>query len=87
MVQNSHIDILSKKLCDPKTGQKQFWGAYKRIVNKKKNTNIPPILENGHFVTDFCDKAKIFNHYFAIQCRPVDIHSNLPAFSKKCSNS
>ena len=83
----AHIDILSKKLCDPKIGQKEFWGAYKRIVNKNNNTNIPPILENGHFVTDFSDKAKIFNHYFAVQCRPLDMHSNLPALSKKCNNS
>ena len=55
---NAYIDILSKKLCDPKTGQKEFWGAHKRIVNKKKNTNIPPCLENRHFVTDFSDKQK-----------------------------
>ena len=33
---------LSDKLCNPTTGQKTFWSAYKRLSNKKKITNTPP---------------------------------------------
>ena len=78
---------LSKKLCDPQTGQREFWGAYKRILNKKKNTNIPPLLENGRFVTDFNEKAKIFNSFFAQQCRPLDMISNIPTFFRRTNNT
>ncbi len=28
-----HMEDLSSKLCDPNTGQKEFWGAYNRILN------------------------------------------------------
>ena len=31
-----HIDRLGSKLCDPTTGQKEFWRSFKRVVNKKK---------------------------------------------------
>ena len=43
-------------------------------------------MENGKYVTDFNHKAKIFNSYFAQQCRPLDINSNLPTFFKKTNN-
>ena len=31
-------------------------------------TNIPPLLENGMFVTNFQTKADIFNELFVQQC-------------------
>ena len=37
------IDNLSDKICDPRSGGKIFWNAYKRLINKKKNTNIPMV--------------------------------------------
>ena len=37
---------LSDKLCNPTTGQKTFWSAYKRLSNKKKITNTPPPWKN-----------------------------------------
>ena len=32
----NYITNLSNKICDPRTGQKIFWNAYKRLVNNKK---------------------------------------------------
>ena len=63
----TYIDNLSAKICDPRSGGKVFWNAYKRLINNKKNTNIPPIMENGKFVMNFQTKANIFNQYFANQ--------------------
>ena len=71
------MDNLGKKLCDPTCGQKTFWTAYKRLANKKRNTNIPPILENGSYITCFKEKADLFNSYFADQCKPFEMDSNL----------
>ena len=59
---------LGYKLSDPKTGQKHFWTACKKIINKKVNTNIPPIIENGVYISNCKQKADIFNQYFADQC-------------------
>ena len=64
----------------PQTGQKHFWTAFKRITNKKKLTNIPLIIENNTYVTNFQQKAKIFNDYFAEQCKLHDNGSVLPDF-------
>ena len=39
-----YINDLGHKICDPKTGHRTFWSAFKRLSNKKKITNIPPIV-------------------------------------------
>ena len=46
----TYIDNLCSKICYPQSGGKVFWNAYKRLINNKKNTNIPPIMENGKFI-------------------------------------
>ena len=35
---------LGDKLCDSRNGQKVIWTAHKRLLNKKKTLNIPPIF-------------------------------------------
>ena len=86
IAKQEYIDNLSAKICDPRSGGKIFWNSYKRLINKKKNTNIPPIQDDGCFNSDFQKKSEIFNAYFAKQCRPFDIDSTLPALSLKKQN-
>ena len=69
---------LGDKLSDPHTGQKYFWTAFKRISNKKKNTNIPPIIDDNDYISNFRQKANIFNDFFADQCNILDNGSILP---------
>ena len=47
---SSYKSNLSLKLSDPNTGQKYFWTTYKKLINKKIKTNIPPLMENGVFI-------------------------------------
>ena len=47
---------------------------------KKKETNIPPLLEDGVFITSSPYKANIFNELFASQCNPLENDSSLPLF-------
>ena len=54
----TYYENLGNKLSDPDTGPKYFWTAFKRISNKKKQTNIPPIFENNCYVTNFQQKAQ-----------------------------
>ena len=74
----SYTKDLGKKLCNPKSGSNVFWSAFKRLLNNKKLSNIPPLQENNNFVTSFTDKANIFNTYFDSICRPIDNGSLLP---------
>ena len=59
----------------------------KRITNKKKLTNIPPIFHNNIYLTNFQQKANIFNNYFSDQCKIHDNGSVLPGFISKTSLS
>ena len=83
----TYYENLGNKLSDPDTGPNHFWTAFKRISNKKKQTNIPPIFENNCYVTNFQQKAQIFNDYFAEQCKINDNGSLLPEFISKTNAS
>ena len=48
------------------------------LWNGKKVPNIPPLLVNNELITEFEDKAKIFNEYFASQCTTIN-NSVLPS--------
>ena len=74
---------LGDKLSDPNIGQKLFWTAFKRIVNTKKQTNTPPIIENDGYRSDFLQKANRFNEYFATQSTINNNGSVLSAYIPK----
>ena len=48
------------------------------MINNKKIPCIPPLLHQDKFVTDFKEKANIFNNYFVNQCSIVSNDSKLP---------
>ena len=83
----TYYSILGNKLSDPKTGQKDFWSAYKNLINKKRNTNIPPIVQDGVYTANFKQKAEIFNQYFAKQCKINENGSVLPRFNSRTNAS
>ena len=68
IAKDNYFASLDRKLSNPAIGIKTYWSTLNKIVNKKKATNIPPLLENGLFVTNFQNKAEIFNNYFVQQC-------------------
>ena len=61
----TYFENLGKKLSDTNTGEKSFRTAYRRIVNKKTNTYIPPIFDDNISIPNFRHKANVFN------CRPM----------------
>ena len=67
-------------LSDPQVKQKHIWTAYKKLANKNRNTNIPPIIMEGVYISNCNEKAEIFNNYFASQCTLNDNGSVLPEF-------
>jgi hypothetical protein len=76
-----YIDNLSAKICDPRSGGKVFWSAYKRLINKKKNTNIPPILgDDTHLYPTSIKKLKYLKKKFTNNAvhsilNPICLHS------------
>ena len=77
---------LGDKICDARNVQKIIWTAFNRLLNKKKISNIPPLVKDNNFVTNFTSKARIFNTYFAEQCRPLTNDSALPNVEYKTNN-
>ena len=74
---------LSKKLTNPETSAKTYWSVLKGFLTNKKIPCIPPILHDNRFVTNFKEKAELFNSFFAKQCTILDTGSKLPT-SRYC---
>ena len=68
---------LSSKLANPPTSSKTYWSTLKTFVNGKKIPIIPPLLVND-FITNFLEKANLFNEFFSKQCQPLQNNSTLP---------
>ena len=69
---------LGSDLSNPAIGPKRFWSTFKRLVNKKKFSNIPPLLENDKIISDFKEKCDLFNDFFSKQCILNHTSSTLP---------
>ena len=72
---------------DPTTSPKAYWSILKTVLNNKKIPCIPPIYHNNNYITDFKEKAQIFNDFFAKQCTLVENSSKLPTNSFKRTNN
>ena len=53
------------ELNDPKTSAKTYWPILKSFYNDNKIPLIPPLLANNKIVSDFTEKANLFNDFFA----------------------
>ena len=82
----NYFSTLGRKLSNPTVGLKTYWTTLNRIINKKEMTNIPPLLENGIFVTNFQRKADIFSDFFVRQCSLNLNDSVLPNPFPRCDN-
>ena len=50
----------------------------KKILKKNITTIIPPIIQEGTFITDIKEKCEIFNEYFKNQCTVLPTSSTIP---------
>ena len=81
---NEFQEIISaakdQKLNDPITAPKTYQKIINRLLNNKKIPAIPPSLVYGEIISNFSQKASIFNKFFASQCTPLQNSSSLPTF-------
>ena len=68
------------QLNDRITAPKTYWKIISRFLNNKEIPAIPPLLLNGEIISNFSQKASIFNKFFASQCTPLQNSSSLPTF-------
>ena len=73
-----YYDHLSKKL-NPNTSTKTYRSILKSFYKGTKVPLIPPLLVNNKTVSDFTEKANLFNDFFASQCTPINNNSVLPS--------
>ena len=66
------------------------WAILSRQLYKQKIPAIPPLLVNGKFVSDLCEKANLFNSNFASTFIPIKNSSVLPLayfIKDQCQNN
>ena len=74
-----NLTRLSDQLEDPNTAPKTYWSVLNWFFHNKKIPNILPTLVNGEVVSNFSEKAELFNSHFASQCT----NSKLPSLGFK----
>ena len=75
---SEYYNRLSSKLIDHKTSSKAYWTILKSIFSNKKIPKIPPLFVNDEVVSNFQEKATLFNSHFAKQCTILKNNSSLP---------
>ena len=68
----------ASRLNDHNSAPKTYWSILKSFVNGKKIPLIPPILVKDQLVTNFLEKANLFNEFFTQQCNTIENDSTLP---------
>ena len=69
---------IASKLNDPNSAPKTYWSIIKSFVNSKQIPLLPPILVKDQLVTNFLEKANLYNEYFTQQCNTIENDSTLP---------
>ena len=88
-IENSKQTYYSKlagKLANPATSSKTYWSILKTFLNNKKIPCIPPLFHENKFITNFKEKAELFNTFFANQCTLLNNSSVLPNNLAKLTN-
>ena len=68
---------LGKKLNDPETSNKTYWSIMKTFAIGKKTPIIPPLLIKDKLISNFTEKANIFNDFLDQQCQSIASNSIL----------
>ena len=69
---------LVEKLNNSKTSSKTYWSIMKTFVNGKETPIVPLLLVNNNLISNFRERANIFNDFFVQQCQPIANNSILP---------
>ena len=74
---------MTSKLENSNTAPKTYWSVLNRFLYNKKIPAIPPLLVDGNFISDFCEKANLLINHFASICTLTKNNSRSPPFIYK----
>ena len=57
---------MCEKLNDPVTAPKTYYKKINRFLNNKKIPAMPPLLVYGEIISNFSQKAFLFNNFFCV---------------------
>ena len=66
--ESNYYSRITYKLTHIQKNTKTYWALLTRFLNNKKIPLIPPPFNGNEYVTDFKEKAELFNSFFAKQC-------------------
>ena len=75
---------LAKKLNDPSTSDKTYCSIMMAFINGKKTPIIPLLLVTNNLISNFGEKANVFEDIFVQQCQPIAKNSILPTNQVLC---
>ena len=75
----NYYSRVASKLTNVQRNSKTYWSLLNRFLNNKKIPLIPPLFHENKFVTDFKEKAELFNALYAKQCSLIKNSSKLPS--------
>ena len=78
---------MTKKLTNVRKNCKACWSLLRHLLNNKKIPLIPPLFHENKFVTEFKEKAELFNSHFATQCSLISNSSKLPSHIQYLTNN
>ena len=74
----NYILKMTCKLEDSNTASKIYWSILNRFLYNKKILVMQPLIVDGNFISDFCEKANLFNNFFSSISTPIKNNSRLP---------
>ena len=77
---DKYIIQMCDNLNDHITAPKTYLKIINRFLNNKRIPAIPPLLVNGEIISNFSEKASVFNKFFMFQCSSLQNSSSLPTF-------
>ena len=69
---------IANRLSNTQKSTKTYWPLLKIFLSNKKIPLIPPLFHENCFITDFKEKAELFNSFFSNQCSLLKNCSKLP---------
>ena len=80
VLKKNFYNKIANKLNDTQKNAKAYWSVIKLLLNNKKIPLIPPLYSNNCFITDFKEKAELFNLFFSKRCSLISSNSSLPNY-------
>ena len=69
---------IANRLTNTQKSTKTYWSLLKIFLNNKNIPHIPPLFHENRFITDFKEKAELFNSFFSNQCSLLKNCTNFP---------